>query len=63
MSYESDLIKKITGGIGAIKRKEKTPEEAGLGKFLNALKATNEGQYDDYLKKYKEAVESIKPKT
>ena len=42
--------------IGAIKRKEKTPLQAGLGSHLNTLKGLNPGQYDDLIKDYKEAV-------
>jgi hypothetical protein len=60
MGYESDLIKKITGGIGAINRGEKTPKEANLGKFLTALKSVNEGQYDDLMLKYKDATKKLK---
>lgn len=58
MSYENDLIKKITGGIGAIKRKEKTPKEANIGASLNKLKDMNIGQWEELMAKYKEAVKS-----
>lgn len=58
MSYENDLIKKITGGIGAIKRKEKTPKEANIGASLNKLKDMNIGQWEELMSKYKEAVKS-----
>lgn len=59
-SYEENLIRKITGGIGAIKRKEKTPAEAGLGTALNQLKTLNPGQHSDLMEKYKEAIELSK---
>ena len=51
---QEQLIKKITGGIMGIKNGTKEPKE--VAPFLNRLKDINEGMYDDYLKKYKEAL-------
>lgn len=62
MSYESDLIKKIKGGIIGIKNKTKTPAEAKLGVLFNALKPINLGQYDELMSEYKNALEIIKTK-
>jgi hypothetical protein len=56
MSYENDLIKKITGAIGSIKRKEVSIKDAKVGIFLNKLKEVNIGQYDELLKTYKDAI-------
>jgi len=60
MAYEEDLIKKIKGGIGAIKRKEKSPKEAKLGVSLNNLLKVNPGMHKDLMEEYKEAVEAFK---
>ncbi len=53
---EEKLIRKITGGIGAIKRLEKTPEQANLGSSLNQLAKLNPGQWADLMVLYKEAI-------
>lgn len=50
---EDMLIKKIKGGIGAIKNGVKTPQEASLGKFLNMLKDINKPMYDELMNDYK----------
>ena len=60
--YEDQLIRKITGGIAAIKRGTKTPEEAGLGRMLNTLKTINLPMYEELLDNYKAAVETHKEK-
>lgn len=60
MSFETDLIKKITGGTASIKRGEKSPKDACLGVLFNKLKQVNEGQYDDLMIKYKDAVNTYK---
>jgi hypothetical protein len=60
MGYESDLIRRITGGIGAISRGEKTPKQAGLGKFFAVLKPINVGQHDELMEKYKQIIEKLK---
>ena len=60
MSYETDLIKKITGGMSAIKNKIKTPKEAGLGIFFTKLKEVNQGQYDEKMLEYKKILEDLK---
>jgi len=62
MSYETDLIKKINGGIIGIKNKTKTPAEAKLGVLFVALKKVNLGQHDELMDKYKSALELIKNK-
>jgi len=54
--YEESLIRKITAGTGAIRRGDKSPEEANLGKMLNTLKSMNLGMYEELLEKYKAAV-------
>ena len=54
---EDLLIKKIKGGINAIKGGRKSPKEAGLGSSLNRLKAVNEPMYDELMEQYKEALE------
>ena len=56
MSGEDTYIKAIKGGIVSIKNGTKSPVDSFVGKNLNRLKAVNEGMYDDYLKKYKEAL-------
>lgn len=58
--YEDQLIRKITGGIAAIKRGTKTPEEAGLGRMLNTLKGLNLPMYEELFDNYKAAVEASK---
>lgn len=60
MAYEEVLIRKIKGGIGAIKRGEKTLKEAGLGVHLNNLKKINAGQYDELMQEYKKLAENGK---
>lgn len=62
MSYETDLIRKIRGGMSAIKAKTKTPKDANLAGIFLRLKQVNEGQYDDLIKEYKGVLESIKEK-
>lgn len=54
---EEILIKKIIGGIGAIKRGQKTPQEMNLGKFLNMLKNINQPMYEELLNNYKSALD------
>jgi len=62
MSYETDLIRKITGGISGIKNKTKTPAEAKLGSLFVALKKINEGQHDELMNNYKAVLQTIKEK-
>lgn len=62
MSYESDLIRKITGGISGIKNKTKTPADAKLGKLFTALKTVNLGQHDELMNNYKEVLLNLKNK-
>jgi len=51
---QEQLIKKITGGIMGIKAGTKEPKD--VAPHLNRLKGINEGLYEDYLKKYTEAL-------
>lgn len=53
MAYEEQLIRRIEGGLGALKRKEKTAQELKLGSAFNALKPINPNMYEDLLAKYK----------
>jgi hypothetical protein len=55
---EDLLIRKIKGGINAIKGGRKSPQEAGVGVSLNRLKAINEPMYDELMAQYKRAVET-----
>lgn len=55
---QEQLIKKITGGIMGIKNGTKEPKD--VAPHLNRLKEINEGMYQDYLKKYTEALASRK---
>lgn len=61
-NHEQNLIRRITGGIGAIKRKEKTPQEANLGYLFVKLQAINLPEYEKLIASYKAALESIKVK-
>lgn len=58
--YEEKLIRVIKGGTAAIKRGEKSPEEAGLGKSLNALSKINVGMHEELMNNYKAACEEYK---
>ena len=60
MSYETDLIRKITGGISGVKNKTKTPAEAKLGPLFAALKKVNVGQHDELMNNYKAVLETLK---
>lgn len=59
---ETLLIKKIRGGIIGIKNGSKSPSEISLGSALNRLKEINEGQYEEYMLKYKEALKIYQEK-
>jgi len=52
MGTEEIIIKKIEGGIRAIKLGTKTPEEVSLGYSLNKLKDLNPPMYEDKLFEY-----------
>lgn len=60
MSTEEMYIKHIENGIRSITNGSKTPKEANVGVSLNKLKTINIGQYEDYLKKYKEVLANRK---
>ncbi len=55
-SYEEELIKKIESGIRALRLRSKEPKDTGCGVALNKLKDINIGMYDEYLLKYKNAL-------
>lgn len=59
-TIEEELVKKIEAGIRALKLRTKEPKDTGAAKALNSLKEVNSGLYDDYLKRYKEALEIYK---
>jgi len=61
-NHEQNLINRIVGGIGAIKRKEKTAQEANLGFLFTKLQAINLHEYEKLMGSYKAAVESFKAK-
>ena len=46
---EDQLIKRIKGGMFAIKNKTKTPEDAGLGILFNKLKQINKPMHDELM--------------
>lgn len=52
MSMEELCIRKIEGGIRGIRLGTKKPIEAKVGQFLDKLKKSNEGMYEEYLEKY-----------
>lgn len=56
---EDTLIKRIKGGILAIKN-GKTPQEANVGPSLNRLKEINKPMYDELLNDYKFVVMNLK---
>jgi hypothetical protein len=56
---EDILIKKIKGGISAIKCGNKTPQEVGIGAFLNRLKTINKPMYDELMNDYKAVIQKF----
>ena len=58
--FEDQLIRKITGGIAAIKRGDKSPEDAKLGGMLNTLKGINLPMHEELMNNYKAALEIYK---
>ena len=62
MSTEEMYIKNIEAGIRALKLRTKTPSETNVGINLNRLKGVNPGMYDDYMAKYKTALEEYNKK-
>ena len=56
MSAEDIYIKNIESGIRGLRLRTKTPSESNVGANLNRLKMVNEGMYDEYLAKYKKAL-------
>lgn len=57
---EDQLIKRIKGGIFAIKTKQKTPEDAGLGILFSRLKEINKPMYDELMNDYKATLINLK---
>jgi hypothetical protein len=60
MTVEELCIKNIEAGIRALRLRTKTPKEANVGINLNKLKEVNIGMYEEYLAKYKVALEAYK---
>jgi len=60
MSIEELCIKNIEAGIRALRLRTKTPSETNVGANLNRLKEVNIGMYEEYLEKYKKALEAYK---
>jgi hypothetical protein len=59
---EELLIKKIKGGINAIKNGIKSPKDAGLGVHLNKLKTINQMMYEELMNDYKYSVQKYNEK-
>lgn len=59
---EETYIKNIENGIRSINNGSKTPKDSKVAMNLNLLKGVNRGMYDDYLEKYKIALEKYKNK-
>ena len=55
-SHIAKLDKQVTSAIFAIKIGSKTPEEAGIGRLLNALQKADEAAYEIQLAKYKQVL-------
>ena len=56
MSTEETCIKKLLGGINAIKKGVKKPNEVNLSITFQILKKSNEPMHDDLMKQYKDAI-------
>ncbi len=59
-TYEDELIKKIESGIRALRLRTKEPKDTGCAMALNKLKEINQGMYDEFLGKYKNALAEYK---
>jgi len=57
---EDHLIKRIKGGIFAIKTKQKTPQDAGLGILFSKLKEINKPMHDELMNDYKATLQNLK---
>jgi len=57
---EDQLIKRIKGGMFAIKTKQKTPQDAGLGVLFNKLKIINKPMHDELMNDYKATLQLLK---
>lgn len=53
-------IRKITGKISAIERREINPDESGLGYLFNYLKDFDEAAYLKLIERYKTVLNKIK---
>lgn len=60
MTIEEDCIRHIENGLRALRLRSKSPPETKVGVYLNKLKPLNIGLYEDYLGKYKKALENYK---
>lgn len=56
----NDYEKLIKTKMLAIKSKNLTPKDSGIGKLINKLKLMNEPLYDELLAEYKKILYSIK---
>lgn len=62
MTIEENSIRHIENGLRALRLRSKSPLELKMGVYLNKLKELNIGLYEDYLEKYKKALENYKKK-
>ena len=60
MTIEEDCIRHIENGLRSLRLRSKSPPELKMGVYLNKLKELNIGLYEDYLEKYKKALENYK---
>ena len=58
MTGEDVYVNNIENGLKALRLKSKTPKDTNIAVNLNKLKTVNEGLYQDYLTKYKKALEA-----
>jgi hypothetical protein len=56
MSYEEEIIRKITGKMSAIKRGELEPKDSGIGVLMNKLKEMNLPMYEEKMEAYKQVL-------
>jgi len=56
MGIEELSIRKIEGGIRALKNKTKKPNELNISVYFEKLKKSNEPMYEDLIEKYKAAL-------
>ena len=61
-TLEELAIKKIRGGMLAIKNGSKSPEEVSLSYSFGKLQELNEGMYEDYILEYDRLVKDYNRK-